>query len=97
MTMQYDSLDSGNWAQWREAILELEAQAYEASRRDRPETLEQIILDRRGASLAAIDGVDGHGAAPGGSLSPSACTPSCRRAEPSCRGAGGRRARARGD
>ena len=43
--MQYDSLDSGNWVQWREAILELEAQAYEASRQDRPETLEQITPD----------------------------------------------------
>jgi len=56
MTIHYDSLDDGNWAQWREAILELEAKAYEASRQDRPETLERIILDPRGVSLAAFDG-----------------------------------------
>ena len=56
MTMHYDNLDSGNWAHWHEAILDLETEAYEASRRDRPETLQKIICDPHGASLAAIDG-----------------------------------------
>ena len=54
--MQYQRLGTHNWTQWREAILALEAQIYEPSRQDTPETLERIICDGQSVSLAAIDG-----------------------------------------
>ena len=54
--MQYQRLDTHNWTQWREAILLLEAQIYEPSRQDTPETLERIICNERGISLAAVEG-----------------------------------------
>ena len=54
--MQYPRLNAQNWAQWREPILLLEAQIYEPSRQDTPETLEGIICDGHGVSLAAVEG-----------------------------------------
>ena len=54
--MQYQRLGTHNWTQWREAILLLEAQIYEPSRQDTPETLERIICNERGISLAAVEG-----------------------------------------
>ncbi|HCX87413.1 MAG TPA: hypothetical protein DG761_05270 [Gammaproteobacteria bacterium] len=54
--MQYQRLNAGNWENWRSQILRLEAQVYEPSRQDTPETLERIICDEKGVSLAAIDG-----------------------------------------
>jgi len=55
-SMQYPRLNAQNWAQWREPILLLEAQIYEPSRQDTPETLEGIICDGHGVSLAAVEG-----------------------------------------
>jgi len=54
--MRYQRLGTRNWTQWREAVLLLEAQIYEPSRQDTPETLERIICDERGISLAAVEG-----------------------------------------
>ena len=53
--MQYEPLNTGNWANWRTQILRLEAQVYEPSRQDTPETLERIICEEKGVSLAPID------------------------------------------
>ena len=55
-SMQYPRLNAQNWAQWREPILLLEAQIYEPSRQDTPETLEGIICDGHGVSPAAVVG-----------------------------------------
>jgi len=55
-SMRYPRLNAENWAQWRERILLLEAQVYEPSRQDTPETLKGIIYDEHGISLAAVQG-----------------------------------------
>ena len=54
--MHYQRLGTHNWTHWRETILLLEAQIYEPSRQDTPETVEHIICDERGISLAAVEG-----------------------------------------
>ena len=53
--MHYEALNDGNWVQWRDAILTIETQVYESSRQDSPDTLQKIICDPQGASLAAVD------------------------------------------
>ena len=53
--MQYERLNAVNWDHWRPQMLHLEARTYEPSRQDTPETLEKIVCNEKGVSLAAID------------------------------------------
>jgi len=53
--MQYERLNAANWDHWRPQMLHLEARTYEPSRQDTPETLEKIVCNEKGVSLAAID------------------------------------------
>ncbi|MDP6140309.1 MAG: hypothetical protein QF734_09155 [Arenicellales bacterium] len=54
--MDIERLNKHNWARYRDQILAIEKNAYEAARRDEPRTLERIACNPAGVSLVATEG-----------------------------------------